>query len=205
MMYGAFGAGMMVCLGLLAKRLCGSADIYEKAGKGPENSINFITCHDGFTLNDLVTYRQKHNEQNGESNRDGSDENFSENYGVEGPTQIRSLNPFVNDQIKNFLLTLFVSRGVPMLLGGDEFRRTQQGNNNAYCQDNEINWYDWDYLNQHREIYLFTQKMIAFRQAHPALSKEQFYTDSEINWFNPQGGRPNWNDPQRKSLCLFSL
>ena len=131
-------------LGLFASRICGSADIYAESGKGPESSINFVTCHDGFTLNDLVSYRDKHNEANGENNRDGTDENFSDNYGVEGRDQaMPGSRPCAKRQIKNFLLTLLISRGVPMLLGGDEFRRTQGGNNNAYCQDNETSWYDW--------------------------------------------------------------
>ena len=130
-------------VGLLASRICGSADLYQASGKGPESSINIVTCHDGFTLNDLVSYRHKHNEANGEDNRDGIDENYSENYGIEGQTDDPQIEATRKRQIKNLILTLFVSRGVPMLLGGDEFRRTQRGNNNAYCQDNEISWYDW--------------------------------------------------------------
>jgi isoamylase len=191
-------------LGLFASRICGSADIYNKSGKGPEGSINFITCHDGFTLNDLVSYRHKHNEANGENNRDGTDENFSENYGIEGATDDAGIESVRKRQVKNFLMTLMVSRGVPMLLGGDEFLRTQGGNNNAYCQDNETSWIDWTYLEKHQEIYRFAQGMIAFRRAHPILSKEQFYTDAEISWFNPQQGSPNWADPKCKKLaCLI--
>ncbi len=191
-------------LGIFASRISGSADIYTKSGKGPESSINFITCHDGFTLNDLVSYRDKHNEANGENNRDGTDANYSENYGIEGRTTDASIEAVRKTQIKNFLLTLLVSRGVPMLLGGDEFRRTQGGNNNAYCQDNETSWHDWRCLEQHGEIYRFTRGMIAFRRAHPILSKEQFYTDAEINWFDPQGNVPNWSDPNDKQFaCLI--
>ena len=191
-------------LGLFASRICGSADIYTKSGKGPEGSINFVTCHDGFTLNDLVSYRDKHNEANGENNHDGTDYNFSENYGAEGETKDAGIEALRKRQIKNFLLTLLVSRGVPMLLGGDEFRRTQGGNNNAYCQDNETSWIDWTHLEKHQEIYRFAQGMIAFRRAHPVLSKEQFYTDSEIHWFGPQGGLPNWADPKEKQFaCLI--
>jgi glycogen operon protein len=191
-------------LGLFASRICGSADIYTRSGKGPEASINFITCHDGFTLNDLVSYRSKHNEANGEDNRDGTDYNFSENYGVEGETMDAVIESLRKRQIKNFLLTLLVSRGVPMLLGGDEFRRTQGGNNNAYCQDNETSWYDWSYLEKHPEILHFTRGMIAFRRAHLILSKEQFYTDVEIQWFSPQGDLPNWADPKGKQVaCLI--
>ena len=191
-------------LGLFASRICGSADIYNKSGKGPESSINFITCHDGFTLNDLVSYGVKHNEANGENNHDGSDYNFSENYGAEGETTDAGIKAMRKGQIKNFLLTLLISRGVPMLLGGDEFRRTQGGNNNAYCQDNETSWYDWSLLEQHKDIFRFTCGMIAFRRAHPILSKEKFYTDAEIQWFGPQGGSPNWADPREKRFaCLI--
>jgi isoamylase len=191
-------------LGLFASRICGSADIYAQSDKCPKCSINFVTCHDGFTLNDLVRYREKHNEANGESNRDGTNQNFSENYGAEGETADARIESLRKRQIKNFLLTLLISRGVPMLLGGDEFRRTQGGNNNAYCQDNETSWYDWSCLEQHQEIYRFARGMIAFRQAHPVLSKEEFHTDAEIRWFSSRGGLPNWSDPQQKRLaCLI--
>ena len=191
-------------LGLFASRICGSADIYTKSGKGPESSINFVTCHDGFTLNDLVSYRYKHNEANGENNHDGTDANFSENYGAEGETTDAGIETLRKRQIKNFLLTLLISRGVPMLLGGDEFRRTQGGNNNAYCQDNETGWHDWSFLEQHREIFRFTRGVTAFRRAHPILSKEQFYTDAEIHWFSPHGGLPHWSDRKEKQFaCLI--
>ena len=191
-------------LGRFAQRICGSADIYATSGKGPGSSINFVTCHDGFTLNDVVSYRQKHNDANGENNHDGAHDNFSENYGAEGETVDGRIESIRTRQIKNFLLTLFISRGVPMLLGGDEFRRTQRGNNNAYCQDNETSWCDWSYLEQHQEIYRFTRGMIAFRRAHPMLSTEQFYTDAEIHWFSPHGDLPHWSDPKEKQLaCLI--
>ncbi len=194
-------AGM---LGLFVNRICGSADIYTKSGKGPEASINFVTCHDGFTLQDLVSYRAKHNEANGENNHDGTDANYSENYGAEGETADAGIEAVRKRQIKNFLLTLFVSRGVPMLLGGDEFRRTQGGNNNAYCQDNETSWTDWSLLEKHQEIFRFTRGMIAFRRAHPILSQEHFYTDAEVHWFAPGGGSPNWDDPNaRQFACLI--
>ena len=191
-------------LGLFAQRICGSADIYSKFGKGPECSINFITCHDGFTLNDLVSYNTKLNEANGENNRDGTNENLSANYGAEGKTADNHIESVRKRQIKNFLLTLLISRGVPMLSGGDEFRRTQGGNNNAYCQDNEISWYDWRLLEQHQEVFKFTRAMLAFRRAHPILSKEQFYTEAEIQWFSPHGELPNWKDSNCKQLaCLI--
>ena len=191
-------------LELFASRICGSADIYTKSGKGPEGSINFVTCHDGFTLNDLVSYRDKHNAANGENNHDGTDANFSENYGVEGEATDAAVQALRKVQIKNFLLTLFISRGVPMLLGGDEFRRTQGGNNNAYCQDNETSWHDWSCVEQHRDILRFTRGMIAFRRIHPILSKEQFYTDADIHWFGPRGGLPNWADEKENQFaCLI--
>jgi glycogen operon protein len=191
-------------LGPFASRICGSADIYAKSGKGPECSINFVTCHDGFTLNDLVSYRHKHNEANGESNRDGADENFSENHGFEGATENAPIESARKRQIRNFLLTLLISRGVPMLLGGDEFRRTQGGNNNPYCQDNETSWVDWSCLQRHGEIHAFAREMIAFRRAHPILSTERFYTEAEIGWFGPQRGLPDWADPNARQLaCLI--
>jgi len=191
-------------LGVFAQRICGSADIYAKSGKGPDSSINFVTCHDGFTLHDLVSYRQKHNEPNGENNHDGASENFSENYGAEGDTANDEIDSIRKRQIKNFLLTVLISRGVPMLLGGDEFRRTQGGNNNAYCQDNETSWHDWSRLEPHKDVFRFTRGMIAFRRAHPILSAEHFYTDAEIHWFGPQGGLPNWAEPKEKQLgCLI--
>jgi glycogen operon protein len=188
-------------LGVFASRICGSSDIYSASGKGPESSINFITCHDGFTLQDLVSYRDKHNLDNGENNHDGTDANFSDNYGVEGETADTGIDAVRKRQIKNFLLTLFISRGVPMLLGGDEFRRTQRGNNNAYCQDNETSWYDWRSLEQHHDIYRFTVGMIAFRQAHPVLRTERFYTDADIHWFTAQGGFPTWTDSGARQLA----
>jgi isoamylase len=191
--------------GLLASRICGSADIYQRSGKGPESSINFIACHDGFTLNDLVSYRRKRNEANGEDNRDGTDENYSDDYGVEGETNDPEIEAVRKRQIKNFLLTLFISRGVPMLLGGDEFRRTQRGNNNAYCQDNETSWFDWTLLEPRQEIYRFARGMIAFRLAHPVLSTEAFYTDADIHWYSPEGNLPDWSDAKERCLACLIL
>ena len=191
-------------VGVFASRITGSADIYAKSGKGPEASINYFACHDGFTLNDTVSYCDKHNEANGENNRDGTNANYSYNYGVEGNTTDAAIETLRTRQIKNFLLTLFISRGVPMLLFGDEFRRTQNGNNNAYCQNNESSWVDWTNLEQHQEIYLFAKGMIALRLAHPVLSKEQFYTNSEIQWQSFNGGLLDWANPEVKQLsCLI--
>jgi isoamylase len=195
-------AGMM---GLFANRICGSSDLYQSSGKGPASSLNFVTSHDGFTLNDLVSYKQKHNNENGEFGRDGTDANYSDNCGVEGPSQDPAVEGVRNRLIKNFLLTLFISRGVPMLLGGDECRRTQRGNNNAYCQDNEMSWFDWSLLEKHKEIQRFTRGMIAFRRAHPVLRREVFYTDSDIQWFAPNGAPPDWADQRQKFFACLIL
>ena len=187
-----------------ASRICGSYDLYHASGKGPECSINFITCHDGFTLDDLVSYSQKHNEANGEDNRDGSDANYSNNYGVEGKSDDPAVEVVRRRQIKNMLLTLAISRGVPMLLAGDEFRRTQHGNNNAYCQDNEISWVDWSFLKRNREVFQFTRGALALRRAHPVLSREAYYTEEELRWFDSKGKNPDWYDPHQKRLaCLI--
>jgi len=179
--------------GAFAQRLSGSADLYEHSGKTPVHSINFVTCHDGFTLNDLVSYEQKHNWANGESNRDGCDANFSANYGVEGPTDDPLIQRIRTRQIKNFMATLMLSRGVPMLLAGDEFCRTQRGNNNAYCQDNEISWVDWGLLEQNRPVFDFVRGLVAFRSRHPVLSREQFYRPQDLSWFNACGWMPEWH------------
>lgn len=200
-----FWRGDIGMLDLFINRICGSPDIYTKSGKGPNGSINFITCHDGFTLNDLVSYKDKHNQANGENNHDGSDNNFSENYGAEGAAVDTEIELVRKRQIKNFILTLLVSRGTPMLLGGDEFCRTQGGNNNAYCQDNEISWYNWQFLNQNEDIFRFTRGMIAFRKAHPVLSKEQFYNQTEINWFykEQQQAACIIHENEKSALCLL--
>ena len=192
-------AGM---LGAFAQRLTGSADLYEGSGKGPESSINFVTCHDGFTLNDLVSYERKHNEANGEFNRDGSDANYSANYGIEGPTDNNAIQAIRTRQIKNFLATLFLARGVPMLLHGDEFRRTQQGNNNAYCQDNEIGWTLWDRRETYADIHRFTKKMIAVRRCYPTLQRMDFYRPDEVQWLSPNGTPPDWNAPSARQLGM---
>ena len=202
--------------GAFVSRLCGSADIYEHSGKAPVNSINFITCHDGFTLNDLVSYEHKHNRANGEDNRDGSDCNFSANYGWEGPTDDPGITRIRLRQMKNLMATLLLSRGVPMILGGDEFCRTQWGNNNAYCQDNEISWFDWRLLDKNQEFFEFVRGLIAFRRRHPVLSSERFYKPEEVSWFNPSGWMPDWHadsaigghihaaDDGERQLCLLA-
>jgi glycogen operon protein len=191
----------------LATRLAGSADLYGSSGRTPNHSINFVAAHDGFTLNDLVSYNDKHNEANGEENRDGHSYNVSYNYGVEGPTIGSTIEAIRNRQVKNFLATLFLSQGTPMLNGGDEFRRTQLGNNNAYCQNNEISWYDWRFLEKHGDIYHFTKHLIALRQAHPVFRRTAFLTGHDldqdqfrdIHWYDPNGRDATWN-PNSKYL-----
>jgi isoamylase len=188
--------------GRFASRICGSADLYQHSGKEPLNSINFVTCHDGFTLHDLVRYRAKHNAMNGENNRDGTDENYSDNYGAEGETGDPAIATIRQRQMKNMLATLFVSRGVPMMLGGDEFERTQLGNNNAYCQDNEVSWFDWGLVHRNADMVRFAREMIAFRARHPVLSREKFYTGEEILFFGPGGSLPDWDGPGGSLGCL---
>ncbi len=186
-----------------ASRICGSADIYQRSGKEPVNSINFVTCHDGFTLNDLVSYDRKHNEANGLGNSDGTNADYSYNHGAEGPTH----DPYIERerlrQIKNMIATLFISRGVPLFLGGDEFRRSQQGNNNAFCQDNEISWYNWELLKQNREVFRFTSEMIRFRSRHAPLRDVKFYTDRDIAWYNWDGVSPDWGPENRSFACMI--
>jgi glycogen operon protein len=165
--------------GALATRLCGSADLYEAAGRFPVNSINFITCHDGFTLWDLLSYSHKHNEANGEDNRDGLDENYSCNCGREGDSGDPEINTLRQRRAKNLMATLLLSQGVPMILGGDEFLRTQGGNNNAWCQDNETSWIDWRLADRNADFLRFVREMIALRFRHPALRRRGFFRGAE--------------------------
>jgi len=189
--------------GAFATRLCGSADLFQSAQETPVNSINFITSHDGFTLNDLVSYARKHNESNGENNRDGMDENYSENNGVEGASDTAQIESVRLRQIKNMLVSLFVSRGVPMLLGGDEFRRSQRGNNNAYCQDNEISWYDWALEKANADLVRFVGGLIGFRREYKVLAAERFYDPAEIEWFGVGGAAPDWQGSKNQIGCLI--
>ena len=196
-------------IGAVASRIAGSADIYQRSEHLPQNSINFICCHDGFTLNDLVSYNGKHNEANGEGNRDGADDNMSWNCGVEGPTDDASVEAMRNRQVKNFAAILFLSEGVPMIRAGDEVRRTQLGNNNAYCQDNEIGWFDWTRVEQHGEILRFFRGMIDFRKRHASLRRSDFFsgrTNSrglpDIAWHACRLGGPGWNDPESRVLAF---
>ena len=196
-------------VGAVAWRIAGSADLYQATGRMPINSINFITCHDGFTLNDLVSYDHKHNEANGEDNRDGTDDNVSWNYGVEGETNDPDIEALRERQIKNFLAILMLSQGVPMILAGDEIRRTQQGNNNAYCQDNEISWFDWRLEGKNAGMLRFFKYMIAFRKNHANLRHERFFTGKpnehgakDIEWYGRQLFAPDWNDPNSRMLAF---
>jgi len=179
----------------LAYRLSGSSDLYEMSGRRSYASINFVTAHDGFTLQDLVSYTHKHNEANGEDNRDGTDDNLSWNCGAEGPTDDPVIIELRERQMRNMLATLLLAQGVPMLCGGDEIGRTQRGNNNAYCQDNELSWYDWKLDRPARALLAFTQKLIAFRREHPVLRRRRFFQGrrirgsevKDIAWFTPDG------------------
>ena len=193
-----------------ASRLTGSSDLYAWAHRSPESSVSFVTCHDGFTLRDLVSYSEKHNEANGENNRDGSDANFSFNCGVEGETEDAEINALRLRMQKNYLATLFLSVGVPMLLGGDEFGRTQRGNNNAYCQDNEISWYDWSALEDNRELHRFCREIIAFRKENVALRRSSFFQGPrpgtpeetvDLLWFDERGGELDWGAERSLLAC----
>ena len=178
----------------LAYRLTGSSDLYQTEGRSPHASINFTTCHDGFTLNDLVSYNQKHNEANGEVNRDGTDDNLSWNCGEEGPTENPKIIELRERQKRNFMATLFIAQGVPMLYAGDEIGRTQRGNNNAYCQDNEISWVDWTLDDRKRSLLEFTRACAYLMKAHPVLRRRKFFQGKnlfgslkDIIWLNPKG------------------
>jgi len=185
----------------LATRITGSSDLYLRDGRKPFHSINFITAHDGFTLNDLLSYSKKHNHENGEENRDGADQNWSTNLGVEGETTDSVIEARRNRLVKSFLATLLLSIGTPMVLGGDEIRRTQKGNNNAYCQDNETTWYDWSFLETHKDVFEFCRDLIHFRKNHPAFRRPEFFTGQDndenelpdITWFDERGQAPDWS------------
>ena len=198
-------------VGRVADVIAGSADIFQGNGELPINSINFITCHDGFTMNDLVSYNSKHNEANGEHNRDGINDNLSWNCGFEGSTSDPAVEHLRNRQMKNFAAILLLSQGVPMILSGDEVRRTQQGNNNAYCQDNEINWFDWQNVEKHQDIHRFFKQMIALRKLLPTLQRNQFFTGqvnerglADISWHGCRLYSPGWQDPS-STVLAFTL
>jgi isoamylase len=184
----------------VASRLLGSPDIYSHKEREAEQSVNFITCHDGFTLNDLVSYNHKHNEANGENNRDGSDDNLSWNCGVEGPTENTAIEALRDRQVKNFFALELLAAGTPMLLMGDEVRRTQGGNNNAYCQDGEISWFDWSLLERHADIHRFVKALNAFRQRRDVVAEEgrlslnQLLQRAKIDWHGVALNRPDWSE-----------
>ncbi len=197
-------------VGTLATRIAGSSDLFGPSSEMPTNSINFVTCHDGFTLNDLVSYEHKHNEANGEGNRDGSDDNHSWNCGIEGPTDDPEVERLRERQIRNFAAILLLSRGVPMLVAGDEFRRTQLGNNNAYCQDNELSWVSWDLAECHAGLLRFWRQMIAFRKRFATFRQPNFFPADQVNerglphvaWHGCKLGEPGWNDPFARTLAF---
>jgi len=188
-----------------ATRVTGSSDLYLRDGRKPFHSINFLTSHDGFTLNDLLSYNGKHNDDNGESNRDGSDHNVSYNYGVEGATSNPRIEAIRNRQAKNMLLSLLVSLGTPMILMGDEIRRTQGGNNNAYCQDNAASWMDWGSRQNHADLFRFVREAIRFRKSHPVFHRPEFLTGHaesshsgpDISWYDENGKPVDWTKIDR--------
>jgi glycogen operon protein len=190
-----------------ASRLTGSSDLYETSGRRPMASINFATCHDGFTLLDLVSYNDKHNEANGEENRDGTDDNRSWNCGVEGPAEDPAINELRARQQRNFLTTLFLSQGVPMLLAGDEISRTQGGNNNAYCQDNEMSWVDWTRATGSRDLLEFTRRLARLRSRHPVFRRRRFFQGpADIAWLTPAGEEmsdEDWHAGYAKAVAVF--
>jgi glycogen operon protein len=201
-------------VGELAYRLTGSSDLYEPSGRRPYASINFVTCHDGFTLRDLVSFNAKHNEANGEQNRDGCNENLSWNCGVEGPVKEPQIRALRERQQRNFLATLIFSQGVPMLLAGDEFGRTQQGNNNAYCQDNDISWINWDLDPSQQQLLDFTRDLIRLFHQHPSLRRRKFLQGrkfrgsqfKDITWFRPDGhemSADDWKSPSLRTIGLL--
>ncbi|HYW92290.1 MAG TPA: glycogen debranching protein GlgX [Gammaproteobacteria bacterium] len=200
----------------LASRLTGSSDLYAAGGRRPVASINFVTAHDGFTLQDLVSYEAKHNEANGEDNRDGDDHNLSWNCGVEGPTDDPEILALRGRQKRNFLTTLLLSQGVPMLVAGDEAGRTQQGNNNAYCQDNEVSWLSWDPAARDLELQRFVAHLVALRREHPIFRRRRFFEGSvvegvglkDITWLTREGeemDQYDWQEPELRVLGMFLL
>lgn len=198
-------------LGAFATRLAGSSDLYETAGRPPHCSINFVTSHDGFTLNDLVSYRDKHNLENGEDNRDGESNNISDNFGHEGPTNRVVVEQLRERQIKNMLSTLLFSQGVPMIVFGDECRRTQRGNNNAYCQDNEISWFDWSLVERNADLVRFARTLIHFRRGQPSVRRAAFLTGRptqegelpDLSWYSPLGTAVDWHGHELALTCLL--
>jgi isoamylase len=198
----------------LATRISGSSDLYETSGRKPYASINFVTCHDGFTLNDLVSYNEKHNEENGEENRDGENNNISFNFGVEGPSDDPEVRGLRFRQKRNFMVTLLFSLGVPMISGGDELSRTQQGNNNGYCQDNELSWYPWELGKEEKQFLEFVKQVVAIRKSQPVFLRRNFFQGhlirgtgtKDIAWLAPDGNEitdEDWENPSAHSLGVL--
>jgi glycogen operon protein len=197
--------------GALATRLCGSSDLYQPTGRTPMSSINFVTCHDGFTLADLVSYNRKHNLMNGENNRDGLDANWSWNCGVEGETDDPAVLNLRRRQVRNLMATLLLSQGVPMLMAGDEFLRTQRGNNNAWCQDNEVGWVDWSLARTNADFLRFTRETVRLRRRHPALRRRDFFAGfagnlpgrPDITWHGLKPNLPDFSPTSRTLACTI--
>ncbi len=198
--------------GAMATRLSGSSDVYQPSGRPPICSVNFITSHDGFTMNDLVSYNKKHNLANGENNQDGDNNNYSDNHGFEGPTDDPAINAVRTRQIKNLMTTLMLSQGVPMLVAGDECQRTQGGNNNAYCQDNETSWFDWNLVVENSGLVRFTRALIQFRRTQPTVRRTEYLTGEpnhddnlpDVMWFNADGTRTDWTIDKAPLICWLS-
>jgi glycogen operon protein len=197
--------------GALASRLTGSSDMYQHSGRRPQHSVNFITSHDGFTMNDLVSYNHKHNASNGEDNRDGDNNNCSYNHGVEGPTSVKAIETTRIRQIKNMQATLLLSLGVPMIVAGDECRRTQRGNNNAYCQDNVISWFNWRLLDKHAELARFVRGLMHFRLTQPTVRRRTFKTGQppfdgalpDASWYSPEGHPMAWDTHDSSLIAVL--
>ncbi|MEA2084362.1 MAG: glycogen debranching protein GlgX [Thermodesulfobacteriota bacterium] len=205
----AFACGLDNSVGALSTRIAGSSDLYHRSSLRPYNSINFITCHDGFTLHDLVSYDRKHNLKNGEDNRDGCDHNISWNSGEEGESSNQEVLELRARRMRTLATILFISQGVPMFVAGDEFGRTQNGNNNAYCQDNEISWIDWSLAERNHDLLSFFRMLIALREKHPVFRRDDFFPDpsakrpfKEIMWQSIHPGQPDWS-PSCKTLGVF--
>lgn len=196
-------------VGEVARRIAGSADLYQGRGQQPVNSINFITTHDGFTMNDLVSYNDKHNEANGENNQDGIHDNLSWNCGLEGETENLEIETLRKRQVKNFATILMLSQGVPMICMGDEIRHTQKGNNNAYCQDNDLTWLNWNLVKENKSLFRFWQQLITFRKQHSTIHRSRFFTGKvnqrgikDIAWHGVKLETPGWDDPNGRTLAF---
>jgi glycogen operon protein len=208
----SYWAGHPGRVGELATRVAGSSDLYDRGGRRPFASVNFITAHDGYTLHDLVSYLRKHNEPNGENNRDGHDHNLSQNFGVEGPTNDPKVRARRERAKRSLMATLLLSQGVPMLLGGDELSRTQQGNNNAYCQDNDVTWYDWDLDPEQASFLAFLERLLAFRRKHPIFRRRSFLTGNrrengckDVSWWHPSGREMSGDDWQERGRTTLGM